>query len=44
MVDSSLELKCSNCGERFWYSGNKKYPETIECKNCSNPIKIIEDA
>jgi len=44
VVDSSLELVCSSCGRKFWYSGDKEYPETIDCRKCGAEVQIIEDA
>jgi len=43
MVDTSLELECRNCGNYFWYSGEKQNPETVECPECNNPVQIPED-
>lgn len=43
MVDTHLELECTDCGKKFWYSGEKGYPETEECPGCGNPVKIPEE-
>jgi hypothetical protein len=43
MVDTSLEIECRNCNERFWYEGDKTYPEIVECLNCNRMSKIPED-
>ncbi|MFO7794209.1 MAG: hypothetical protein R6V35_04525 [Candidatus Nanohaloarchaea archaeon] len=43
MVDSSLELECSSCGNFFWYSGEKSFPDSIECPECGSSVVISED-
>ena len=43
MTDTALELECRNCGETFWYSGDKKHPETTECPECGSIVTVIED-
>jgi rRNA maturation endonuclease Nob1 len=43
MVDTALELVCEACGEKFWYSGEKEYPETVDCPSCGNPVEVTED-
>ncbi|WP_256727644.1 hypothetical protein [Candidatus Nanohalobium constans] len=43
MVETALEITCDSCSNRFWYSGEKKYPETVECSKCSKENKIPEE-
>ncbi len=43
MVDTAFELVCTSCGEEFWYSGEKNYPETVDCPDCSNEVFIPEE-
>ena len=42
MVDTALEIVCKACGEKFWYSGDRSYPGTVECPGCSNDVRIPE--
>lgn len=44
MVDTSLEISCKACGENFWYSGEKEYPDTVECPECGTDNLVPEDA
>jgi DNA-directed RNA polymerase subunit RPC12/RpoP len=42
MIKTSLEVECNECGHKFWYNGEKKYPDTINCTKCKNPVEIPE--
>jgi DNA-directed RNA polymerase subunit RPC12/RpoP len=43
MVQTALEAECKNCNNKFWYNGEKDYPETIECPECGSEVKIPEE-
>ena len=43
MVDTSLELECRSCGNKFWYSGGKENPETVDCPKCGSKVMVLED-
>ena len=43
MVDTSLEIECSSCGNKFWYSGEKVHPQSAECPKCYSENLIPED-
>jgi len=43
MVDTSLELECGSCGNKFWYSGGKQNPEIVDCPKCGCDIIVPED-
>jgi DNA-directed RNA polymerase subunit RPC12/RpoP len=43
MVDSSLEIECNNCGNKYWYNGSKQSPDSVECPDCYESNKLPED-
>lgn len=43
MVDTALEIECSNCKNKYWYSGEKSNPENVECSECFTENEIPED-
>ena len=43
MVDTAVEIVCKACGEKFWYSGDRSYPGTVECPDCGTGNLIPED-
>jgi len=44
MVDSPLELECRSCSRKFWYSGEKESPDSLDCPGCGCRVQIPEDA
>jgi len=43
MTDTSLEIECQRCGNLFWYSGEKNFPEKVECPRCFRDVEVPED-
>lgn len=44
MVETDMEVECRNCSRKFWYSGDKIFPSTVECPKCNFDTKIPEEA
>jgi len=43
MVDTTLEIECKACGNKYWYSGEKSNPASLECPKCYTENKIPEE-
>lgn len=43
MVDTALEIECDACGNKFWYSGEKSNPDSVEYPKCYSEVEIPEE-